>query len=267
MSDFLQRYDISLQKGKDQYFLHNELVIDRMISEADVSGDDTVLEIGAGIGSITRRLAEQAGTVIAFENDETMLPPLRDHISEFDNVEIVERDIMHAPIPEFDKCVSNIPFHLSSDILELLGEQQKLSVLLVQDAFARKLIAEPGDDRYTRISVETQYSFTPVYLDSVYDINFTPSPPTNAAMIKLFPSRDKYDVDDEPFFQHALLALFNHSGKKLRNAFYDSRHMFDLTKDDAREIQDDLPYADERVVTLDVKQLIDVTNMLHDLLK
>lgn len=263
MNDFLRRHGISLSKSRGQHFLHNELVIERMVDEADVTGEDTVLEIGAGIGNITEKLAETAGKVVAYENDESLLPALRERVGELENVEVIEKDVMHAPFPEFDKCVSNIPFHLSSDILEKLGERQKLSVLLVQEEFAKRLIAKPGSQDYSRITIRTNYDFTPVYLDTVYDINFVPPPETNAAMIKLFPNRGKYEVEDEPFLFHTVLALFTHKGKKTRNAFYDSRHMFDLDKDAARSIQDELPHADERVFNLDIKQLVDVANALH----
>lgn len=267
LSQLLDRYNIRPNKERGQHFLHNELIIERMVAEADISRDDTVIDIGAGIGNITRKLAEKAENVIAVENDETLLPALQDQIKEFDNVEIVSKDILHGAVPEFDKCVSNIPFHLSSEIIEMLGEQQKLSVLLVQDAFAKRLIAKPGTDDYSRITIRANFDFTPVYLETVYDINFIPPPQTDAALLKLFPNKGKYDVDDEPFFFHTILALFTHKGKKLRNAFYDSRHMFDLDKDIARELQDQIPHSEDRVYTLNIQQLVEVAEAIQKLVE
>jgi 16S rRNA (adenine1518-N6/adenine1519-N6)-dimethyltransferase len=237
-----------------------------MVDEADIAETDTVLEIGAGVGNITRKLAQVAETVIVYENDDQMIPALNEHIKDMDNVKINQQDFKKARVPPFTKCVSNIPFHLSSDIMEFLGERQNLSVLLVQEAFARRLIARPGSEGYTRTSVEAQYNFTPVYADTIYDINFTPSPDTNVAMIKLYPSRDKFDADDEEFFFHTIQALFTHKNKKLRNAFFDSRHMFDLAKEEAKKLQDELPYSEERVFTLNVAEFVEVADRLDELM-
>lgn len=264
LNDKLSQYDISPDPERSQYFLHNDLIIDRMIEEAELSEDDTVLEIGAGIGTITKQLAEHAGTVLAFENDAALIEALEQEVQEYENVEIHDRDVLHSHVPEFDKCVSNIPFHLSSEIVEFLGERQKPSVLLVQEAFADRLVAEPGSSEYGQITVRARYYMIPVFVEQVLDINFTPSPETNAAIVKLFPRKDRFDVENEPFFFHTANALFTHKKKKTRNAFYDSRHMFDLKKETARELQDWIPHSEKRVFELDVAEVVDIANALDD---
>ncbi len=265
--DMLDEYNITPEKGRDQHFLHNELVVQRMVDGAQIDEEDTVLEIGAGIGNITRQLADRAHNVVAYENDSTLVPVLRDRLDGYDNVEIVTRDFFSDKTPRFiDKCVSNIPFHLSSEIVEHLGEEQIMSVLLVQKAFAKKLIATPGTDDYSTMSIRTQYDFTPTFLETVYNINFVPQPEQDAAMVKLFPNKGKIRARDEDFFFHTVNALFTHRNKKLRNAFYDARYMFDLEKGDAKALRDEIPHSEERVADLNLNQLVEVGDMLDEVL-
>lgn len=265
--DVLEEHNIDPSRERGQHFLHNDLVIDRMVSGAQITEEDTVLEIGAGIGNITRQLAEKAYKVVAYENDNRLLTALKERTEEFGNVEIVDKDFFHDETPRFvDKCVSNIPFHLSSDIVTHLGEEQLMSVLIVQKAFAKKLIARPGTDDYSKLSIRVQYDFTPTLLETVYDFNFFPQPETDAAMVKLYPNRGKVQARDEEFFFHTVNALFSQRSKKVRNAFYNTRYMFDLEKDDAKMLQDQIPHSEERVENLNVKELAEIGNMLDEIL-
>ncbi|MDY6765764.1 MAG: rRNA adenine N-6-methyltransferase family protein, partial [Candidatus Nanohaloarchaea archaeon] len=145
--DILHRYSITPRQDRGQHFLDDPAVVQQMVDAAELDAGDVVLEIGAGAGGITKRLAEAAGTVIAYENDPDLVRVLDQELAGYDTVDIRGEDALDADIPEFDACVSNIPFHRSTDVLDLLVERGKRSVLLVQEEFAQRLVAEPGDDQ------------------------------------------------------------------------------------------------------------------------
>lgn len=256
----LRNYRIDPDTERGQHFLADGRVVEEMVAEAELAPGETVLEIGAGLGVITRALAGAGVTVHAYENDPDLLPALRSETTDLDNVTVHEEDVLDADLPAFDACVSNIPFHLSTDILELLCDAGTRAVLLVQEEFAARLVAEPGDDAFSRTTLTAQFHFIPVRLRSVDRTGFEPEMGVDAALVKLFP-RDPLDVDPDAYHVVAK-ALWMHPGKKVRNAFVDSRHVFDLDKDGAKAVRDDLPHADTRVNRLDVHGMVDVAAFL-----
>ncbi|MDY6761874.1 MAG: 16S rRNA (adenine(1518)-N(6)/adenine(1519)-N(6))-dimethyltransferase RsmA [Candidatus Nanohaloarchaea archaeon] len=278
--DLLTRYNIRPKTERGQHFLDDSAVVEQMVEAAELEEDETVLEIGAGVGTITRQLADTAGTVIAYENDAELARVLRsemdvtasseggcsssnlgENAATYDSVEVREEDALKADVPAFDACVSNIPFHRSSDVLDFLVDRGKRSVLLVQEEFAQRLVAEPGDDQYSRTTVLANYRFLPVYLDQVPQRSFHPEMDVDAALVKLFPRNDSFDVDED-WFRTVTKALFTHSGKKTRNAFVDSAHMLDIDDDTAERLRDELPHAQDRVRTLDVHAFVDIATFL-----
>ncbi|MFB6265952.1 MAG: 16S rRNA (adenine(1518)-N(6)/adenine(1519)-N(6))-dimethyltransferase RsmA [Candidatus Nanohaloarchaea archaeon] len=260
--EILQRHDFRPRTDRGQHFLDDPSVVEEMVEEADLEGSETVLEIGAGVGTITKQLAEEAGEVLAYENDPELVRILREEVKGLDNVEVRDEDVLKAEIPEFDACVSNIPFHLSTDVLEFLVDREKRSVILVQEEFAQRLVAEPGEDAYSLTTVVANYGFIPAYLDSVPSTSFYPEMDVEAALVKLFPRDEEFPVGKDSF-QQVTKSLFVHSKKKLRNAFYDSRHMFDLDRQEAKELRDSIPHSEERVRELGTREFVEVARFLE----
>ncbi|MDY6778100.1 MAG: 16S rRNA (adenine(1518)-N(6)/adenine(1519)-N(6))-dimethyltransferase RsmA [Candidatus Nanohaloarchaea archaeon] len=258
----LQRHGISPDTNQDQHFLASDAILEREVEEAELDGDETVLEIGAGIGNLTTKLADAAGHVIAVERDRRLIPVLKEELAHQDNVEIVEGDILDVDIPAFDACVSNPPYHISSELIELLGRRERRSVLTLQQAFAERLVAEPGSGDYSRITVLTNYYFVPVYLQEVPAEEFYPRPEVDSALLRFFPRNDRFGIRDRESFFTVVRGLFTHKRKKVRNAFVDARHILDMTKKEARRRRDDIPYSEERVINLDMKQLAEIADHL-----
>ncbi len=261
--DLLEEYRIHPDRERGQHFLDDQDVIDRMVDEADLEPGETVVEIGAGLGVITRALAETGAHVVAYENDRDLLPALEQEMDGFDTVDIRAEDVMEADLPDFDAVVANPPFHLSSDLIDLLAGHRARAVLLFQEEFARKLVAEPGEDAYARISATAQFRFLPVYLDQVPQRAFEPEMDVSVAMVKLFPRNDTFDVDGDAY-DRVVRALFVHRMKKVRNAVVDSRHLLDLDRDRAKEVRDDVPHSQQRVRDCSVHDLVDITRFLRD---
>ncbi len=263
LQDVLQRHGITPDPDRGQHFLADDAVVQQLVDAAGIAQDETVLDIGAGVGTITTALAAAAGRVHAYENDPAVAAALRAEVADLDNVEVREEDITGADLPDADACVANPPFHLSADLVDLLGGRRIRAVLVLQDAFVDKLVAAPGDSAYGRATVLARYDYTPVRLGPVPADAFHPEMAVDAAIVKLVPRNRPLDVDRERFRTIAT-ALFTHRRKKVRNAVVDARHILDISKDAAKAMRDDLPHSEERVVDLDVHAVADIAAALDE---
>ncbi|MFQ3275377.1 MAG: 16S rRNA (adenine1518-N6/adenine1519-N6)-dimethyltransferase, partial [Candidatus Nanohaloarchaea archaeon] len=227
---------LGIKPVKGQNFLTSEVIVEALVEAGEVE-EKEVLEIGAGTGAITQKLSRKAEKVYAVENNSVLAKHLKEEFED-SNVEVVQEDILEYEIPDIDRCVSNIPFHLSSEIIEKLGEEQIQSALIVQDDLADRIVAEPGESDYGRFTVLANYYFIPVKLRTVPSSSFEPEPEVQTAIVKLYPNEERHGVEDEEFFFKIVRALFTHKRKKVRNAFVDARHILEISKDEAKEIRD-----------------------------
>jgi 16S rRNA (adenine1518-N6/adenine1519-N6)-dimethyltransferase len=253
---------LGIKPVKGQNFLTSEVIVEALVEAGEVE-EKEVLEIGAGTGAITQKLSRKAEKVYAVENNSVLAKHLKEEFED-SNVEVVQEDILEYEIPDIDRCVSNIPFHLSSEIIEKLGEEQIQSALIVQDDLADRIVAEPGESDYGRFTVLANYYFIPVKLRTVPSSSFEPEPEVQTAIVKLYPNEERHGVEDEEFFFKIVRALFTHKRKKVRNAFVDARHILEISKDEAKEIRDELPHSEKRVNELEIIQLKEVTEFLAD---
>lgn len=250
---------LGVQPVEGQNFLTSEAVVQALVEAGEVE-DQKVLEIGAGTGFITEKLEEKAEKLYALERDAKLHSHLEEKFSGSGKVQVLNEDILDWDFPDLDRCVSNLPFQISSEIIELLGRKQIQSSLIVQDELAEKIVAKPGESRYNYFTVLVNYYFIPVKLRKVSSSNYYPAPNVDTAIIKLYPNKERHGIGEEEFFFEAVKALFTHKRKKVRNAFVDARHILDLEKEKAKELQDRLPHSEERVVDLDIRQLSEITD-------
>lgn len=245
---------LGLRPEKGQNFLTHKPTIQALVESGEID-DSNVLEIGGGLGSITEFLLEKDCDLTVVEKNKV----LADYLDgKFPDADIVNEDILEMDLQSFERCVSNIPFQLSSEIIEKLGEEQLMSTLIVQEELADKVVSDPGEKSFGFFTVKTQYYFVPVKLRTVNSTYFYPSPDVNAAILKLYPNKQRHDVEDEQEFLLMVKSLHNHGKKKLRNAFVDSRNLLGLEKNEAKELREDLPSKDKRVRALDISELKEV---------
>lgn len=253
---------LGIKPVRGQNFLVSNAVVQALVEAGEVEDKD-VLEIGAGTGIITEELTERANKVYAVEKNTVLAEHLEERFSDT-NVEVIEEDILNYEFDDVDRCVSNLPFQISSEVLEILGEKQVQSALILQDELADKIVAEPGSGNYGRFSIKMNYYFVPVKLRTVSKRSFHPTPEVDAAIVKLYPNKERHGVEDEEAFFETVRALFTHKRKKVRNAFVDARHIFEIEKDRAKELRDELPHSEERVNKLEVIQLKEITEFLRE---
>ena len=237
-----------------QYFLVDDSVVSRMVTYAGINGNDVVLEIGAGAGSLTGELARTAKKVYAVEKDSDLCELLRQHYgSDTSKTEILEGDVMKLELPDFDKVVASIPFLLSSPItykLLLHPAGFGVAVLLYQKEFAQKLIAQPRSDSYGRLSVIAQALADLELLEIVPRDAFYPPAPVATVIVRLKQKKQaaKLLADKRVLFEFVTSA-FDQRRKKMRTIFKKTR-LGDLTLPELERRPEELR-ADEFVALLE----------------
>jgi 16S rRNA (adenine1518-N6/adenine1519-N6)-dimethyltransferase len=268
----LKSNNIRLDKRKGQNYLINQGILSRIVDCAELSSEDTVLEIGAGIGTLTIPLAERAKKVVAVEQDIKIAEVLKKRLEDLDihNVEVVVGDATRIEFPEFNKVVSNLPYKISSPItFKLLGHDFDSAVLMYQKEFAERMIAKSGDKNYSRLSVMMHFCAKVTMLFDVPPSAFTPQPKVSSAVIKLTPDKREGACDDDTF-KKTSRALFQHKRKKVANALLDSFHEILVTdKKTAKRIVSylDSNIINERAVNLTPEEILKISRDIRSILE
>ncbi len=220
----LRRYNIDPYKGLGQNFLVDQGALQKIVSSAQITKADTVLEIGAGLGNLTRLLAQAAGRVVAVEIDRKLIPPLTEVMAGYENCQILQGDILEldpAQIvgEENYLVVANIPYYITSAIIRhLLAAAVKPArlVLTMQQEVAKRICAEPGELSLLALSV--QVFGKPRILSTIPAGAFYPQPKVDSATLEvaLYPEPFMTDRQLTDFF-HLAKAGFSQKRKMLRN--------------------------------------------------
>ena len=251
-----------------QSFLVDDATLQNMVSCASLSEEDTVLEVGAGLGFLTARLAEKAKQVIAVEIDPMLVKVLEDRLSSYRNVYVLHGDIMNLVVPCFDKVVSTPPYFLSSPLLFwLLDKSFKQGVLAFQEEFARRLAAPVGSEDYGRLTVTTYYRAEVDLLDLVPRESFWPPPKVDSMIVRLRPRDPSFFVEDEEVFFEIVRAIFTQRNRKLRNAITPFFSKYRVPKEMSLEVSDALPFHSKRPRELSPEQIGKVSDEIFERLR
>ncbi|RJS92812.1 ribosomal RNA small subunit methyltransferase A [Candidatus Bathyarchaeota archaeon] len=243
----LRRYRIIPKKRLGQNFLVDEEILHKMVAYAHLNEEDTVLEIGAGLGFLTEKLAEKAERVIAVEIDDKLVRVLRKRLRAWDNVTILHGDIMKVNLPDFNKVVSTPPYSISSPLqFWLLDRSFNEAILSFQEEFARRLTAPVKSKDYGRLTGTTYYRADVEVLDVIPKESFWPPPKVDSLIVRLKPRKPPFKVIDEEIFFDVVRAIFTQKNKKIRNAIIPFFSRFRLSSKEAKKIADSLPFHDKR---------------------
>jgi 16S rRNA (adenine1518-N6/adenine1519-N6)-dimethyltransferase len=213
------------KKSLGQHFLKDPYYLKKITDSARIGPDDQVLEIGPGLGHLTRELAAGAKKIIAIEFDKQLIPRLREEFSETAKIEIVHADALeyqYDTLPGKWKVVANLPYYISSPIVrKLLHFRNKFTTLslMLQKEVAERIASPPGSKEYGFLSVLVQFYTEPKIEFMVPANAFTPAPEVDSAMITLTVRKNsRLQVENEGFLMRVVKAAFSQRRKTLRNA-------------------------------------------------
>ena len=231
----IKKYEFAFQKKFGQNFLIDDHVITKIINAAEITKDDLVLEIGPGIGTMTQYLAESARKVIAVEIDKNLIPILGETLAEYDNVTVINEDILKLDINRLVeeenagkpiKVVANLPYYITTPIIMGLFEShvplQSITVM-VQKEVADRMQVGPGSKDYGALSLAVQYYAKPYIAANVPPNCFIPRPGVVSAVIRLTRYEEPpVTVKDESLMFKLIRASFNQRRKTLQNGIANS---------------------------------------------
>ena len=228
--EVLQKYNFNFQKKFGQNFLIDTHVLEKIIEESGITKDDFVLEIGPGIGTMTQYLCENAREVAAVEIDKNLIPILADTLSAYDNVEVINDDILKVDINKLAeeknggkpiKVVANLPYYITTPIIMGLFESHvpiDSITIMVQKEVADRMKTGPGSKDYGALSLAVQYYADPQIVANVPPNCFMPRPKVGSAVIRLKRhAQPVVNVSDEKLMFRLIRASFNQRRKTLAN--------------------------------------------------
>lgn len=271
----LQKYNFNFQKKFGQNFLIDTHVLEKIMDSAEITKEDCVLEIGPGIGTMTQYLAERAGHVVVVEIDKNLIPILEETLSAYDNVTIINNDILKVDINKLVdelnegkpiKVVANLPYYITTPIIMGLFESHvpiKSITIMVQKEVADRMQVGPGTKDYGALSLAVQYYAKPEIVANVPPNCFIPRPGVGSAVIRLTRYEEPpVEVADEKKMFALIRASFNQRRKTLVNGLSNAPEL-GLSKEAVLQSLEELGLSSTvRGETLTLEQFASLSNIL-----
>lgn len=273
----LQKYNFNFQKKFGQNFLIDSNILENIIDAAEVTKEDCVLEIGPGIGTMTQYLCENAREVIAVEIDKKLIPILGDTLSAYDNISIINEDILKVDINKIVneknngkpiKVVANLPYYITTPIIMGLFESHvplDSITIMVQKEVADRMQVGPGTKDYGALSLAVQYYAKPKVELVVPATCFMPRPNVDSAVIKLTRhTQPPVDVKNEKLMFNIIRAAFNQRRKTLVNSLNNASGLSVNKEQILKALEDMGLLATIRGEALTLEQFADLSNRLEN---
>jgi 16S rRNA (adenine1518-N6/adenine1519-N6)-dimethyltransferase len=229
--EVMKKHNLHTKKSLGQNFLMDDNILRNIVEAASLNKSTAVIEVGPGIGALTRHLADVSKKVLALEIDQRLIPILNDTLSDYDNVEVIHQDVLKADLgtlirEKFDEneeimVVANLPYYITTPILmKFLTENVLVKglVVMIQKEVAERLDASPGEKSYGSLSIAVQYKAKPSLVMTVPKTVFVPQPNVDSAVLRLdVLEHPPVQVENEPFFYELVRAAFGQRRKTLLN--------------------------------------------------
>jgi 16S rRNA (adenine1518-N6/adenine1519-N6)-dimethyltransferase len=275
--ELLKQFEFRMSKSLGQNFLIDKGILDKIIEGAELTKDDSVLEIGPGMGSMTQKLCESASKVVAVEIDKKLIPVLNVTLEEYDNVTVVNQDVLKVNLKALleehfgskpAKVVANLPYYITTPIIMKLLEERlnlKSITIMVQKEVGDRIKAAPGGKDYGALSVAVQYYAKPVQVLLVPPHSFIPQPEVDSIVLKLEILKEPaVVVKNEQLFFRVVKAAFGQRRKTLLNAL--SAGNLGLAKDQFKEVLTAVGVDENRRgETLSLQEFADITNYISNI--
>lgn len=273
--EILEKYQFHFQKKFGQNFLIDGNILEKIVNAAQITEEDCVLEIGPGIGTMTQYLAERAKSVIAVEVDKNLIPVLRDTLSSYQNVKVINEDILKVDVGHIVreenggrpiKVVANLPYYITTPIIMALFENHialQSITIMVQKEVADRMQAVPGTKDYGALSLAVRYYAKPEIIMKVPASCFMPRPNVDSAVIRLTRyEKPPVEAADEARLFDVIRASFNQRRKTLVNGLSNAGNL-GIGKEKAAEAIERMGLSPTvRGETLTLEQFAELTNFL-----
>ncbi|KAL0381482.1 UNVERIFIED_CONTAM: Ribosomal RNA small subunit methyltransferase [Sesamum angustifolium] len=246
---------IPFHKSKGQHILKNPLLVDSIIQKSGIKSTDVILEIGPGTGNLTKKLLEAGKSVIAVELDPRMVLELQRRFQGTpysSRLKVIQGDVLKCDLPYFDICVANIPYQISSPLtFKLLSHRPlfRCAVIMFQREFAMRLVAQPGDTLYCRLSVNTQLLARVNHLLKVGRNNFRPPPKVDSSVVRIEPRKPLPPLTSEDFSDDKEMA-------ECVSALGDTLGDLSMDADEGKDDDEDMEMDDGETKTSDFKHKV-----------
>lgn len=272
--EVVDKHGFKFSKSLGQNFLIDDNVIDKILDGARLSEGDKIIEVGPGIGTLTREMGKVADKVVAIEIDKTLIPILKDTLGEFENIEVVNQDILKVDVQGLVneklsggpvKLVANLPYYITTPIvMKFLEEDIPVTdiVVMVQKEVADRMNAGPGTKDYGALSIAVQYYCDTEIVAKAPRHMFIPQPNVDSTVIGLHVREEKkYKVDSEEVFFKTVKAAFGQRRKTLLNAL---GTLGFLDKDEIREVLQEANIDEKRRgETLSIEEFANLANCVN----
>jgi dimethyladenosine transferase len=278
--EVLNKYKFVFQKKYGQNFLIDTHVLDKIIASSNITKKDFILEVGPGIGTMTQYMAEAAREVVAVEIDKFLIPILEDTLSAYDNISIINQDILKLDIGKLIeeknngepiKVIANLPYYITTPIIMGLFESHvplESITVMVQKEVAERMQAKPGTKDYGALSLAVQYYSAPYIVANVPPNCFMPRPNVGSAVIRLTCHAEKpVKVESESLLFKIIRASFNQRRKTLANGLNNSTEIA-LSKEQIEEAIGELGVSQNiRGEALTLEEFAGLSNILYRMLR
>lgn len=272
--DIVRKYGFKFTKSLGQNFLIDDSVLLDIINGAEINKEDFIIEIGPGVGTLTRELLKRAKRVCAIELDADLLPILKEELKEFDNFEIVHKDALKVNFNEIIgeetsvKVVANLPYYVTTPIIaKLLNENYKFKSLtiMIQKEVGERIAADPNTKDYGALSTLVQYHCKTKIIRKVPPTSFIPQPKVDSIVVKLDKLPEpSVKVTDEKLFFRVIRESFNMRRKTLWNATKNLKMDMALIEEAFNKAGID---SKRRGETLSLQEFADLANVIYELNK
>ncbi|MFV0516719.1 MAG: 16S rRNA (adenine(1518)-N(6)/adenine(1519)-N(6))-dimethyltransferase RsmA [Aminipila sp.] len=277
------KYDFNLSKSLGQNFLTDKNIIDKIIDESFIGENDLVIEIGPGIGVITKEAAERAAKVIAVEIDKNLIPILKDTLKEYENIEIINKDILKTNLNEVIdensmvngkpisgvKIIGNLPYYITTPIIMKIledGVKADSITIMMQKEVADRIKSEAGKKAYGALSVAVGYYCTISHVAAVPKEVFVPRPKVDSTVIRLDIRKEKpVQLEDENIFFQCVKAGFGQRRKTMLNSL---TGVCGLSKEAVGQVMESIGIdSRRRAETMDIGEFASLSNAVYTKIK
>ncbi|MHA1131619.1 MAG: 16S rRNA (adenine(1518)-N(6)/adenine(1519)-N(6))-dimethyltransferase RsmA [Candidatus Helarchaeota archaeon] len=261
----LQDHNLRPFKRYSQNFVIEPKLINWHLQYSKLCENDVVVEVGAGLGTLTKYLAENVGKVIAIERDPKLVEVLQEEFKSMKNVQIILSDVLKLDSKIFEgrKIVSNPPYKISSPLtFKIIKSSYVLSVMSYQKEFAERLVSSPGAKTYGRITIGVNYYANVEYLKSIPKSYFYPMPKVDSALIRLTPILPPFELKSEERFFEFIRTLFSFRKKTVKRAL-----KLYLKGSETRNIREEIPLSEplagKRIFNLSIEQFYELFQLIQ----